>query len=176
MSGVDPSLADEMLRRAQEILGEKMPGPEPAISTAAELSHLRTALARRDLDLAQAMAEAARHEAAGKAMAGEMERLRRDVRNRDMEIARLDAIVIRTPESGYSAADPHEVLDMRLEVANLRARLAVVEPLVTAAARLVENARKCHDRPYMGCSMNHDTIENAIGDEVDAALAEESRR
>ena len=56
-----------------------------------------------------------------------------------------------------------------------RALLALA-PVVEAAERLYDNARKCHDRPYMGCYMSHDTIVSAIGDEIDTYRASTKER
>lgn len=48
-----------------------------------------------------------------------------------------------------------------------RALLAML-PLVRDALRLNERASKCHDRPYMGCPIDHSDIESALYDGIEA--------
>jgi len=81
--------------------------PGPFIASVDEVASLRRELARRDLDLAQAMAEAARHEAVGKAMAGEMERLR--------EVNMQQASQLLDPDATCCADASRKSREMRLE-------------------------------------------------------------
>lgn len=48
--------------------------------------------------------------------------------------------------------------------------------VVDAACGLLDRAEKCHDRSYMGCAMDHGTIETWLYDEVTAYRAITSTR
>lgn len=51
---------------------------------------------------------------------------------------------------------------------NLEAERDAMRVLCETAAKLLDKAEKCHDRPYMGCAMDHGCIESWLYDEVAA--------
>lgn len=53
----------------------------------------------------------------------------------------------------------------------------LLTPVARDALALYERAEKCHDRPWMGCAMDHSSIESALYDSAEAmraALAKET--
>jgi len=54
-------------------------------------------------------------------------------------------------------------------VADLQAEVGRMRPVYEAACGFLDKARKCVDRPYMGCPISHDDVESWLGDAIDAA-------
>jgi hypothetical protein len=75
---------------------------------------------------------------------------------------------IMVKQTGFASEEPAmAALCSALVLAD--AECARMRPVFEAACRIVDKARTCVDRPWMGCSMDHDTIESYLGDEIDGA-------
>jgi hypothetical protein len=75
---------------------------------------------------------------------------------------------IMVKQTGLAAEEPAiAALCSALVLAD--AELQRLRPVLEAASGLLDKARKCVDRPYVGCPFNHDDVESWIGDAIDAA-------